>query len=51
MRLRAKKETYNGSTRTKVAVVAPTKTNFVAEGKLMLAEIAKYNIESPMATA
>eukprot|EP00966_Prymnesium_polylepis_P099638 2307388-Prymnesium_polylepis.3 len=44
MRLRAKKETYQGNTRVKVHVVQPTPTNFVTEGKNMLAEIAKYNI-------
>ncbi|KAL1530907.1 hypothetical protein AB1Y20_001798 [Prymnesium parvum] len=47
MRLRAKKESYNNVARTKVHVVAPMKTNFVAESKLMLADIAKYDLESP----
>lgn len=47
MRMRAKKETYNNVTRTKVHVMAPNKVNFVPEGKLMLAEIAKYNLDLP----
>ena len=51
MVLRAKKETYQGNTRVKVHVVQPTPTNFVTEGKNMLAEIAKYNLEPPAVTA
>ena len=44
MRLRAKKETYNGNTRLKVHVVTPKRTDFVAEGNLMLKQIAKYDL-------
>lgn len=44
MRFRAKKETYNNVTRAKVHVIAPKKPDFVAESKLMLADIAKYDL-------
>lgn len=42
MVLRSKKESWQGNARVKMHVQRPNKTNFSAEGKMLLAEIAKY---------
>lgn len=51
MRMRAKKETYNGNTRPKVHVMAPKKMDFVTEARSMLDEIAKYDLPPPDTSA
>lgn len=45
-RLRAKMETYNDQSRFKGAIMSATPINFATEGKLLLADIKKYELPS-----
>ena len=49
LRVRGKMETYNGETRMKTHVTSAAPVKFVEEGKLLLADIAKYGDLSPKA--
>ena len=47
LRVRGKMETYNGNTRMKSHVLSATPVKFAEEGKLLLADIAKYGDLEP----
>ena len=44
LRVRGKMETYNGVTRMKTHVTSASPVKFAEEGKLLLADIAKYDL-------
>ena len=49
-RLRAKMETYNDTSRVKAAILTAAPINYVNEGKLLLKDIAKYNLPAAVAS-